>query len=98
MLTFVTVGELLKGAIRAHWGQKRMGELREWIAGYPQLDSDPEVSETWGRLVAARDDAGNPINPNDAWIAACCVRSGFPLATLNRKDFESIGGLELLLS
>lgn len=97
LLTFVTVGELLNGAIHARWGPRRMGELQEWIARYPQLDSDPGVSETWGRLVAARDHAGNPINPNDAWIAACCITAELPLATFNRKHFEGIEDLDLFL-
>ncbi len=97
LLTFVTVGEMLRGAHRARWGQRRIDELDEWISRYPQLDSDPEVSRAWAILVANRENAGRPINPNDAWIAACCVNSEFPLATFNRKDFEGIEGLVLLL-
>lgn len=97
VLTFVTVAELLRGAIRARWGVRRLRELEEWISQSGQVDSDPEVSRAWAKLVAAREDAGSPINPNDAWIAACCVTSGLPLATLNRKDFVGIEGLELFL-
>ena len=97
LLTFVTVGEMLRGARRARWGRRRFRELEEWISKYPQLDSDSEVSQAWAKLVAAGEDSGRPINPNDAWIAACCVNSAFPLATFNRKDFEGIEGLELLL-
>lgn len=93
VLTFVTVGELLRGAFRANWGERRIRELEQWILRFPRLDSGPEVSRAWASLVAARENAGRPINPNDAWIAACCINAHFPLATLNRKDFEGIEGL-----
>ena len=96
VLTFVTVGELLRGAFRANWGERRTRELEQWISQFPQLDSEPEVSRAWAGIVATRENAGRPIKPNDAWIAACCVNASFPLATLNRKHFEGIEGLELL--
>ncbi len=75
-----------------------MREFEEWISRLPQVDSDSEVARTWAKLVAVRENAGRPIHPNDAWIAACCVASGLPLATFNRKDFEGIEGLELFLA
>jgi predicted nucleic acid-binding protein len=31
--------------------------------------------------------AGTTEAQNDTWIAACCVRHGVPLVTLNTKDF-----------
>jgi tRNA(fMet)-specific endonuclease VapC len=96
-LTFVTVAEMLRGALRAQWGPRRIRELEDWIAQYPQLDSDPVVSRQWAKVVAERENAGKPINPNDAWIAACCINAGFPLATFNRKHFVGIEGLELVL-
>lgn len=97
LLTFVTVGELLRGAYRARWGEQRMKDVEGWIARFRQVDSNPDVSRAWATLVAARENAGRPINPNDAWIAACCIASNVPLATFNRKDFVGIEGLELFL-
>lgn len=97
LLTFVTTGEMLRGARRAKWGVRRTRELVNWISDFPQVDSSADVSRAWAEIVAAREDAGRPINSNDAWIAACCIASDLPLATLNRKDFEGIEGLELAL-
>lgn len=96
-LTFVTVGELLSGARHARWGERRLRALEDWIKRFPQVDSSPAVSEVWGKLVAERRHAGREMKPNDAWIAACCIAGELPLATFNRKDFEGIEGLELLL-
>lgn len=96
LLTFVTVAEMLRGVRRARWGERRTRELVEWISQFPQIDSSPDVSRAWAEIVSAREDAGRPINPNDAWIAACCIASDLPLATLNLKDFEGIAGLHLL--
>jgi len=97
-VTFVTAGEMLRGALRARWGERRKRELEEWISRFPQVDSGREVARAWAKLVAAREDSGRQIHANDAWIAACCVASKLPLATFNRKDFEGIEGLELFLA
>lgn len=96
MLTFVSIAEMLRGARRASWGPTRLQGLEEWMALSPQIDSNGDVAIAWARLVCRREKAGKPISQNDAWIAACCVVSEFPLATLNHKDFEVIEGLRLL--
>ncbi|MGH9199177.1 MAG: PIN domain-containing protein [Acidimicrobiia bacterium] len=85
------------GARHARWGERRLRELEESIGLFPQIDSSPAVSHVWGKLIAERKHAGNQMNPNDAWIAACCIAGELPLATFNRKDFEGIEGLELFL-
>jgi tRNA(fMet)-specific endonuclease VapC len=49
--------------------------------------------------VAACEDAGRPIAPSDAWVAAAALRHGVPLLTNNLKHFEaaeSLCGLILL--
>ena len=40
---------------------------------------------------------GKQIGPLDLFIAATAIDAGLPLATLNRKHFEPIDGLELFL-
>ena len=40
---------------------------------------------------------GKQIEPLDLFIAATAMDNGLPLATLNRKHFEQIDGLELIL-
>jgi predicted nucleic acid-binding protein len=40
---------------------------------------------------------GHMIGPNDCWIAACCVGHGLPLLTRNRKHFQPLEPLGLVL-
>ena len=37
-----------------------------------------------------------PIDPNDAWIAACALRHQVPLVSHNAKHFREIASLNLI--
>jgi predicted nucleic acid-binding protein len=98
-LTFVTVGELYKWAEVRSWGERSRRGLDTWIGQRPMIPYDPGIARTWGRLSAAGRLRGRPRPQNDTWIAACCVRHGLPLVTLNTKDFADFAdhdGLVLL--
>ena len=98
-VTFVTVGELWQWATMRSWGRRTRQELEDWLSGVVKLDSDPVISQEWGRISADARRRGRPRPANDTWIAACCLVHGLPLATLNRKDFEDFAeheGLVLL--
>jgi toxin FitB len=98
-VTFVTVGELWQWATMRSWGRRTREELEDWLSGVVKLDSDPVISQEWGRISADARRRGRPRPANDTWIAACCLVHGLPLATLNRKDFEDFAehdGLVLL--
>lgn len=86
-LTFVTVGELSKWAEVRSWGEATRARLDAWVARRPVIPYDPEISRTWGLLAARAQLRGRSRPQNDTWIAACCVRHGLPLVTLNTKDF-----------
>lgn len=87
-LTFVTVGELWKWAEVRSWGEATRSGLEAWIAGRPIIPYDAEVAHAWARMSAGAQLRGRPRPQNDTWIAACCVRHGLPLVTLNTKDLE----------
>src|SRR5437879_1444633 len=56
----------------------------------------PARGHDWRRRPKTR---GRPRPQNDMWIAACCIRHGLPLVTLNTKDFADFSrydGLVLL--
>lgn len=88
LITFVTFGELTKWAEVRSWGERRRGELADWLARVAVLPGDEAVASTWGRLSAAAARRGRPRPANDMWIAACCITHDVPLATLNLKDYE----------
>ena len=95
-IAFITVGEMYYGAEKANWGEKKRKELETALRNYVVIPYDHEIARCYGRLVAERKRNGSPIEPNDAWIAACTVRHGVPLVTHNAKDFEGITSLETI--
>lgn len=86
-LTFITVGELYKWAQVRGWGELRRARLDGWMAARPVIPYDREIARVWGRLAGDAQSRGRPRPHNDTWVAACCIRFGIPLITLNRKDF-----------
>lgn len=96
LVTFVTVGELFRGAAHAGWGARRVATLERWLAAVPVIPADSAVARTWGSLTGRALSAGQPLPANDAWIAACCVTHELPLATYNIRDFASIEDLRVL--
>jgi len=97
VVSFVTVGELMKWAEVRSWGQRRREEFDRWLDPIPVLPGDSAVAKTWARLVAASERRGRPRPVNDTWIAACCIAHDLPLSTLNRKDFEDFARYDGLI-
>jgi predicted nucleic acid-binding protein len=95
-ITFVSVGEFYKGAYKAGWGSERLARLEEWMRNVVVLPYDAGVARTWGYVAAQLQKQGQPISENDVWIAACCIRHGLPLITLNRAHFARIPELQVL--
>jgi toxin FitB len=98
-IAFATAGELWKGALAARWGSARRGGLDLWLDRTSILPSDLRVARTWGAIAAGAQLRGRRRPQSDTWIAACCIKSGLPLVTLNRRDFVDFAehdGLVLL--
>ena len=98
-IAFATAGELWKGALAKRWGGARRGGLDLWLAEETILPAGLRVAGVWGAITAAAQRRGRPRPLNDTWIAACCIESGLPLLTLNRRDFADFAehdGLVLL--
>ncbi len=95
-ISFITVGELYFGAEKANWGEHRRKKLETTLRNFIVIPYDNEIARCYGRLVAERKRNGNPIAPNDAWIAACAVRHDVPLVTHNAKDFTGITALQII--
>jgi toxin FitB len=95
-VTFVTVGELFRGAVHADWGARRVAALTDWLAHLIAIPGERAVARHWGEITGSALAAGKPLPANDAWVAACCLAHGLPLATLNRRDYDRIDGLRLV--
>jgi predicted nucleic acid-binding protein len=88
VISFVTLGELMKWTERRHWAPHNRIGLDRWLSTMPVLHSTDAICRTWGVLAAAGMSRGRPRPQNDMWIAAVCITHGIPLATLNFKDFD----------
>lgn len=98
-LTFVTVGELTQWAMLRDWSRRNQASLEAWMSRCIMVNASWETAQTWGRLSASGRRRGRTHPINDAWIAACCLTEGLPLATLNHKDYDDLAvnhGLTLL--
>jgi len=88
--SIVTHTEVYSG--KSVWERKEMrGVIADIFSGIIILPYDFAISEQAGRLRARYD-----MQFADAIIAATALSQTLPLATLNRKDFEGIEGLNLL--
>jgi tRNA(fMet)-specific endonuclease VapC len=95
-VSFQTVAELYQWAEMANWGEKRRAKLQEWLRRFEVLRCDDTTAQIWARIRAERDRQGHPIAAQDAWVAACALRHGYPLVTHNAADYEGIMGLIMI--
>lgn len=95
-ISFITVGEMYYGAEKNNWGEKRRKKLEATLRNFVVIPYDHEIARCYGRLFAERMRKGQPIAPNDAWIAACAVRHSVSLVTNNSKDFAGITALDVV--
>lgn len=100
LLSFVTVGELLRGARTAGWGESRRTQLQMRIDAMTVLPYDEQVISEYARCTAEAVSLGRPLgqafHSNDAWIAATAMAHSVPLVSLNRRHFDGVPGLTLL--
>ena len=95
-LSFITVGELLFGAFRRDWGERRTGDLQGRLRAAFILPLDHEACVAYAGLKTRLRRQGQVLADNDLWIAALAVRHSVPLVSNNRKHFERVPGLALI--
>lgn len=91
-LSFVTVGELLHGALQAGWGNPRLDVLRERIGRTVVLRSTDEVIEQYAEIRRRCYRQLKGGGENDMWTAACALAQPEPppVVTGNTSDFGVI--------
>jgi predicted nucleic acid-binding protein len=95
-LSFMSVAELKRWAIRRNWGRSRRESLARSIRGCTVLGFDDRLTDLWAEVTAHRERLGRPIACGDCWIAATALAHGMPLATHNAADFADIPDLVLV--
>jgi len=95
-LSFMTIAELFQWAIVRQWGNRRITQLEQYLSNYLVIPTDQPLCQEWARIRVDRQNAGRPISPQDAWIAATAIRHNLPLVTHNLRDFRTVPNLQLL--
>jgi len=100
-LSPVTIAELKFGAeVAADPGvrQQRLAGLRR-LQNLPLLPIDGNTGDVFGGLAAEIRRAGRHprYRVQDIWLASQAIQHGYRLLTRNRRDFEDIPGLDLLV-
>jgi hypothetical protein len=96
-ISAATVAEISYGVERMPRGRRR-DEIGDWLDrgivgrfGERIVDIDRRAAALWGRIVAGRAAAGEPIGIMDAFVAAAALARGFALVTRNDHDFRGLG-------
>ncbi len=99
-LSPVTIAELQYGAEMAanpSIRQKRLVALKR-LKRKPMLRIDSETGEIFGSLAAQLSRGrGHIFRVQDLWLAAQTIQHGYRFLTFNKKDFEDIPGLDLVV-
>jgi tRNA(fMet)-specific endonuclease VapC len=94
-LSFMTVAELFQWAILRQWGD-RPCPARAIPVKLLIIPVDQSPCREWAQVRSDQQRAGQPISPQEAWIAATALRHDLPLVTHNSKDFLEIPNLRLI--
>lgn len=100
-LSPVTIAELKFGAENVKSSdirQKRLAALAR-LKKKPVLMIDESTGEIFGDVAAQirKNGLQHHYRVQDLWIASQAIQHGFSLLTLNKKDFEDIPGLNLVV-
>jgi predicted nucleic acid-binding protein len=96
MVSFMTVAELYRGALKKKWGQKRMAELESHLRQFGVVPWNLQVCMAFAAICNSAEKKGRPITTADALIAACALSLRIPLLTHNRRHFDGIDGLDVI--
>lgn len=95
-IALMTVAELFQWAAVRRWGNLRQQQLETELRAYTVLPIDIPTCRSWAMIRAERAAIGQPISPQDAWIAAAALRYQLPLITHNPRDYAQIRGLTII--
>jgi predicted nucleic acid-binding protein len=77
-VSFVTVGEILRGAALAGWSAVKVAEWERRLRGYTVIPGSSQVARAYGRIGSRY---YRQAADNDLWIAATALAYELPIAT-----------------
>jgi len=96
IVSFMTIAELDRWVLEAHWGQPRRRRLAEYLDRFAIFPYDRDLCSKWAEVTVAAQFGGRRIDCADAWIAATALLCGAPLITHNRNDYLGVPGLTVI--
>lgn len=94
-ISTITRGELAYGAALKPLKAQLRVTFERILSALDVLPVEPEVADHYGQIKAALRSAGQPIGPNDLWIAAHARALGITLVTHNVREFQRVPGLKV---
>ena len=94
-LSAVTEAELLHGVYKSVRVEQNLAAVLDFASQLVVVPFGSQVTETYGRIRAELERAGQPIGPLDVQIAATAVAHGLTLVTNNTREFARVPGIQL---
>jgi len=94
-VSVITVGELRFGLALSGAASKLRSRTEALLEGMAHLHVDDAAATEYGKLRAYLQKIGQPIGPNDHWIAAQALAAGLTLVSGNSREFQRVPGLKL---
>ena len=95
----ITVAELCHGVERATPGRRarRIQYLQTFLAALPILPYTEQIAREHARIWAVLESAGKSVGAYDLIVAATALERGSEVATFNRRHFEVVPGLRVIV-
>jgi tRNA(fMet)-specific endonuclease VapC len=100
-ISTITLAELSVGPLVARSDEERaarQAQLQQAEADFDPIVFDAAAARAFGRVAADLRGSGRKASARayDALIAAVAIANDLPLYTVNPKDFDGIGGLDVV--
>lgn len=95
VMSFITYGELLKGANGSKNREKSLCAIARLTETISVVYPDENICTHYGKWADTLKRQGTPIGGNDLWIACHALACQAVLVTHNTREFGRIGGLSI---
>ncbi len=95
VISTITWGELLYGAMKSRRTQQVLATLDDFTALVPVCAMPPECGRQYGKIRADLEKRGQPIGNNDLWIAAHAMVLNLTVVSNNVSEFMRIPHLKV---
>ncbi len=94
-ISAIAHGEVVYGLYANAVGPRKLERIQFFFRAFETLALPAEAGEIYGRIRASLEKDGQPIGPNDFWIAAHALSIGATLVTNNVREFKRVKGLKV---